>query len=432
LQIAAILIYFKNALVATCRTAETVNSERHRPTRFYLTAFNFVALMQSASFLNPLDQPEARARLLEYLRENFRNDEFSRATLIVAFAKSGPLRKLRGDIENWSQDASREVRAIFGIDQQGTSEEALRLSLELFDQVHLSHQRRIGATFHPKIYYFEGEETFSAYVGSNNLTTGGLETNFESGVKMQLQSPEDDFLQDELHQCWEDIVDYTRQLDEALLDDLVEEGLVASEEDLRPESLQSGKESEGGKSDLAEFPDVSLQSASPVPSTESEDKQTDGDQEVEEEISEPQLMWRKRDLKARDSQRPGPSTNHSGVITLVQDHFKVDGDYIDPTTYFRDEVFGDLNWWEEEDKEVTTANFEVFIEGEFYGERELRISHDPDWESNQYNYTTAVHWGPLNTVLRDELDIRGLNFYLYDLGDRWRIEIREPIEEVAS
>ncbi|WP_263819993.1 phospholipase D family protein [Salinibacter sp.] len=379
--------------------------------------------MQSCSILNPLDQPSGHARLLDYLKEGFQNEDFSRATLIVAFSKSGPLRRLQSAIADWTGDESREVRAIFGIDQGGTSEEALRLSLELFDQVHILHQRGIGTTFHPKIYYFEGEESFSAYVGSNNLTTGGLETNFESGVQMELQSPEDDPLKYEFYDCWEDTVDVARRLDESLLNDLADEGLVPTEESMHPTTTQTQEEQDEGE-DVVEFPDINFQPASPLPQADS-----DEEQQVDQLTTDPDLVWRKRNLRARDSQRPGPSTNPSGVITLVRDYFKVDGEYIDKTTYFRNDVFGRLNWWEEGSKEVATGTFEVSIEGEPYGVHELRISHDPDWESNQDNYTTALHWGPLNKTLRDDIDIRGLYFYLFDLGERWRIEIREPQEE---
>ncbi|WP_162713320.1 phospholipase D family protein [Salinibacter ruber] len=380
--------------------------------------------MQSFSILNPVDQPSGHARLLDYLREGFQSEEFSRATLMVAFSKSGPLRRLRSDMESWTQDDSREIRAIFGIDQRGTSEEALRLSLELFDQVHLLHQRRIGTTFHPKIYYFEGEESFSAYVGSNNLTTGGLETNFESGIQMELNSPEDDPLKYEFYECWEDTVDVARRLDESRLSDLVDEGLVPTEESMQPTTARTQDEGQNGEDNAVEFPEISFQPASSLPQTDS-----DGGQQGDELTADPDLVWRKRNLKARDSQRPGPSTNPSGVITLVRDYFKVDGEYIDKTTYFRNDAFGRLNWWEEGSKEVAADTFEVSIEGQSYGVHELRISHDPDWESNQDNYTTALHWGPLNETLRDDIDIRGLNFYLFDLGERWRIEIRDPIEE---
>lgn len=381
--------------------------------------------MKLFSILNPLDQPSGDTRVLDYLREGFQNEEFSRATLIVAFTKSGPLRRLRSDIESWTRNDSREVRAIFGIDLGGTSEEALRLSLELFDEVHILHQRGIGTTFHPKIYYFEGKESFSAYVGSNNLTTGGLETNFESGVRMELSSPEHDPLKHEFYECWEDTVDVARRLDESLLGDLVDEGLVPTEESIQPTTSQTHGKGQNEEEDVPEFPEINSQPASFLPQAGS-----DAGQQDDGLTGDPNLVWRKRNLKARDSQRPGSGTNPSGVITLVQDYFTVDGESIDKTTYYRNDVFGRLNWWEEETKEVAIGTFEVSIEGESYGVHKLRISHDPDWESGQDNYTTALHWGPLNETLRNDVDIRGLNFYLFDLGnEQWRIEIREPNEE---
>ena len=47
-------------------------------------------------------------------------------------------------------------------------------------------------TFHPKIYLFKGENYAEAFIGSNNLTVGGTEKNFESAVQLMLEIPLDD------------------------------------------------------------------------------------------------------------------------------------------------------------------------------------------------------------------------------------------------
>jgi hypothetical protein len=81
------------------------------------------------------------------------------------------------------------VEAVIGIDQQGTSLQALTLALEELDRVYIWHHPSPFTTFHSKLYIFDGDRRGEIYVGSNNLTVGGLETNCESGVLVSYELP---------------------------------------------------------------------------------------------------------------------------------------------------------------------------------------------------------------------------------------------------
>ena len=99
--------------------------------------------------------------------------------LIVAFAKSGPLLRLAPKLREWRENG-KSTKAIFGIDEKGTSAQALKNALELIDQVYIVKSAgSFTPTFHPKFYFFKGTNKALGYVGSNNFTVGGLETNFE-------------------------------------------------------------------------------------------------------------------------------------------------------------------------------------------------------------------------------------------------------------
>ena len=109
--------------------------------------------MPSLSLIRPVDQPLGNRRLLHALEESLNDGRLSSLRLIVAYAKSGPLHRLREDFDSWrSRGATTE--AILGIDQQGTSREALELALTLFDTVYITQAN--GITFHPKLYLFTG------------------------------------------------------------------------------------------------------------------------------------------------------------------------------------------------------------------------------------------------------------------------------------
>ena len=75
---------------------------------------------------------------------------------------------------------------------QGTSRQALKYALENFDRTYIVNAN--GSTFHPKLYMFYGSSKAVIYYGSSNFTVGGLETNFEGGIILRLDLPEDKFI----------------------------------------------------------------------------------------------------------------------------------------------------------------------------------------------------------------------------------------------
>ena len=155
--------------------------------------------MASISLIRPLDQPIGERRLLQDLKLALCNERLTEFRLIVAYAKSGPLYRLQELIEEWSS-AGKTIKAIFGIDQRGTSKEALELALSWFDTVYVTQGP--GITFHPKFYLFVGEDYAQVTVGSNNLTVGGTEKNFESAIQLELDLPDDAELLDALDSAW--------------------------------------------------------------------------------------------------------------------------------------------------------------------------------------------------------------------------------------
>src|SRR6202035_1565966 len=136
--------------------------------------------MSTIIIQSPLDQPNGRFRLLEELKNGLLSDDFTDFKFITAYSKIGPLLRLKPNIDIW-KNKGKSISAAFGIDQKGTSKQALEFALSNFDRVLIAN---IGLsvftpTFHPKIYYFSGKNRAIAYIGSNNLTVGGTESNSE-------------------------------------------------------------------------------------------------------------------------------------------------------------------------------------------------------------------------------------------------------------
>ena len=104
--------------------------------------------MPQVSFITPLDQPSGSKRLLDILRTGLKDPRFTKLRIVTAYAKSGPLLRLKSDIESWTASGN-SLCAILGIDQQGTSKEALTIAADLCKELYITREN--GITFHPKI-----------------------------------------------------------------------------------------------------------------------------------------------------------------------------------------------------------------------------------------------------------------------------------------
>lgn len=216
--------------------------------------------MAVISFIAPLDQPLATRRLLDCLRSGLIDARFEALTIIVAYAKSGPLLRLQSELQIW-QAGGKRTSAIFGIDQQGTSREALSLGLALFDELYVTQEASI--TFHPKIYLFEGPANATAIIGSNNLTVGGTETNFEAATVLDLDLPLDQPTLDALKAMWANLLPAgcpaTRLVDGPLLNSLIASGAAPGEREIQARSRSPGNRPTAARTGLGVKP------ASPLP-----------------------------------------------------------------------------------------------------------------------------------------------------------------------
>lgn len=125
------------------------------------------------------------------------------------------------------------IRFIIGIDFQQTSREALDALLAL--EAHGTcatwvHHNEAGHIFHPKLYLFRGKNLARLFIGSSNLTEGGLFTNVEAtmGVRASDRAP---FVAGATREVdsWCRDPQLARRLTPALLAKLVADGYVTDE-----------------------------------------------------------------------------------------------------------------------------------------------------------------------------------------------------------
>jgi HKD family nuclease len=125
----------------------------------------------------------------EELKSNLKKD-YDHLYVISAFAKTSGVLRLKKYLENFKA-LGKKFDAYIGIDSYGTSYEALENLFYLCDSLYIIHNDNPSITFHSKIYLFTNHNSAWLSLGSNNLTGGGLWSNYESCTLGQLTSPKD-------------------------------------------------------------------------------------------------------------------------------------------------------------------------------------------------------------------------------------------------
>lgn len=169
------------------------------------------------------------SRLIELLD----SADYQTLNIVVAFAKNSGVLRIKDALERFRKRGSK-VNVYVGVDLGGTSYEALTALLLHTDSLNVVHSEN-WQTFHTKIYQFVGSEKGLVIVGSQNLTGGGLWTNFESSVLIPvlgsnvsgiaIQKGVDDFIS-ELTSLGDSFMPIGLQLD---IDRLLENGYIFKE-----------------------------------------------------------------------------------------------------------------------------------------------------------------------------------------------------------
>jgi len=133
--------------------------------------------------------PNGVSRLGDLLLREFAND-WKELRFAVAYAKMSGVDHIYSPLKAFASDPSRSVSGSIGIDQLGTSYEALAALLSLLQppthKLFICHNARstssvASPTFHPKLWLFSKSGHGLLLVGSGNLTQGGLYSNYEVG-----------------------------------------------------------------------------------------------------------------------------------------------------------------------------------------------------------------------------------------------------------
>lgn len=130
--------------------------------------------------------PFGTRQLGQRLQERLDSGEWKRLSGAVAWVKLSGVRHISKSLQRFVA-AGGTARIAIGIDNAGSTVEGLDLLAEAVapsGEIWIVHHNNPATTFHPKVYLLENDRSAVAFIGSGNLTEGGLFSNFEMGTEI--------------------------------------------------------------------------------------------------------------------------------------------------------------------------------------------------------------------------------------------------------
>lgn len=378
----------------------------------------------------PISQPDNQFG--EELRQLLAaGTHYSRIAFISAFVALRSLLRFRQVLLAHNRRGT-DLRFVIGIDLGGTSREVLEELLRWGCTTYIFHNSLSRATFHPKVYLLEKEAAAILFIGSNNLTDGGLYTNYEVTTRYDFSFPRDSQEYGDALATLDRFLNpqgvTAKPLDRALIDTLVARGELPTEADARRRTGKRARAQRRASATLPPSPFSGVGVGLPplLPRQLRGEDQPLGPQiePTQTAAISPQvtLVWRKT-LTRSDALQVRTGTAHVGGVRLVQARFEnPPGERIDHTTYFRN-LFADYRWTRETGRHRAPRQEHAFVPmrliicGRDLGVHNFEISHKPSGEAGQRNYTTILRWGrDFNRIVPGE-HLAGTVLSLYETDD---------------
>lgn len=356
--------------------------------------------------------------------------EFESFTAISAFISRAGITGLSKYIDK-SKEHLKIITIITGVDQKGTSKEALESLIELDVKAYVFYQPSI-TIFHPKIYLFEGEKKSVLIIGSSNLTAQGLFGNIEASLLITIENGKDNEIITQLKEYYKGLFDLTepnlKKLNKKLIKGLVKTKVVPTEEERKAiqdeEKKSVDKETEKiiyqifPKRAIAKIP---AEFRKPRKAAKKKAKKRAKKQKAEKaKFNRKSIIWESGALTQRDLNIPtGGTTNPTGSMLFKKGKNKD----IDQRHFFREEVFNSLNWQNDTKRphlERAKANFKFIVEDDNKGEFELQLTHNTRTDTATYrqkNSMTQISWGEAKALIAKR-ELIGKTVKLYKETDK--------------
>lgn len=362
--------------------------------------------------LEATSQNSVGNKLIKFLADK----DFHTFTGISAFSSQAGIRGLSKHIQTAKKHLNI-ISIVTGVDQKGTSMEALQELLALDIDAYVFYQPSI-TIFHPKVYLFEGADKSELIIGSSNLTSQGLFTNVEASLLVSIDNSveADRKIVEQLKDYFKGIFEFTdpnlKKLNKKIIADLVKAKIVPTEAERKAAQDKAEnaerKETENiiskifPKRAIAKIPSEFRGTKKPT------SKKTAATAAVAGSVSaKGELLWESGKLTERPLNIPkGANTNPTGSMYFTKGKMKD----IDQRHYFRDTVFSTLKWKRDRNPDTShleraEAIFNFVIDGKPSGRFKLTLTHNPLTNTRSYeqnNSMTQVSWGDAKKLVAKE------------------------------
>lgn len=367
------------------------------------------------TFLGQGYEPESKNSVGNHLLNILSKKEFHTFTAITAFASEAGVIGLADHIVNAKKNF-KQLNLIVGIDQEGTSKEALAEINKLKINSYIFYQKE-PPIFHPKVYLFEGVKETKLILGSSNMTSRGLFGNVESSLLVEFLNTDKMGMNllAELKEYYRDLFNFTDpnlfKISKKTIKYFVDKGIVPDEIIRQKKYGKQVLEREGVDEGVGL--EIPKRSTANIPkefrgSRKTKAKTTAATAFVVGGVFEKgELIWESGKLTERPLNIPkGNKTNATGSMYFTKGKMKD----IDQRHYFRDTVFKTLKWKKDDDKkyahlERAMAFFKIIIDGYECGRFELILTHNTLKNTATYrqnNSMTQVSWGEAKKFIAKE------------------------------
>lgn len=346
----------------------------------------------------------------------FADKDFHNFTGVSAFASQAGVNGLSKHIAAAKKHLNI-ITIVTGVDQKGTSKEALEALLNLKINTFVFYQPSF-TIFHPKIYLFEGADKSELIIGSSNLTSQGLFTNVEASLLVSIDNSveADRKIVDQLKDYFKGIFDFTdpnlKKLSKTIISELVKAKVVPTEEERKAAQDKAEKAERTETENIISkiFPKRAI---AKIPTEFRGTKKTTTKTAVATSAAagsasaKGKLVWESGKLTERPLNIPkGANTNPTGSMYFTKGKMKD----IDQRHYFRDTVFSSLKWKRDKNPDTShleraEAIFNFVIEGKPSGSFKLILTHNPLTNTRSYeqnNSMTQVSWGDAKKIVAKE------------------------------
>lgn len=361
----------------------------------------------------------------DVLREMF-NGGVERAIVSVAFASADGVDL----IEPVLVPHADKITVFIGIRNEITSAQALKRLLKIGVSLYLVDTGSRTLLFHPKLYYVREADAALLTVGSANLTLGGLNNNIEAGMllELKLHAEGDAAFVKGLEESFDGLTGVHPEnifaaTDETMIDGLLDAGRLIDEA-AAPPSRPATKAKAGSidptplmkmqskpvrgkpKPKTPPAPAAAPPAAAAAPPAATAAVAAPGNVPGASATVAPalELVWESKPLRRRSLGIPtGPKSNPTGSTILGSGTF----DGLDRVTYFRDNLFGHLDWTSNGTVESAPQAFDLVIKGVLIGTFELTLRHSLTRAAAaavDKNSPTSLSWnGARALVAREDL-----------------------------